>query len=515
MRHKLKFIFLLLLFPILNIFSQTDSLIISEVMFYPSASNSEFIEIYNLSYLNSIDLSKFQIIYSTTNADTIVKTDNGITLLPRSFAVIFEGDYDLITGIYSEIIPNSTLILKIDNNNFGSAGMANSSNRIIHLVNASGAIIDAYTYSANNAKGISDEKIILNKDSSSTNWKNSLTINGTPGKENSVSPKKYDLSVTDLFYSPPEIFEGNDVQINAVIKNIGTLVSGDFTAYLFVDVNNDSTAQQDEIIITQNFTALAPHDSTELIGQLNSLPSGSYNLYAVVDYALDEKTSNNIRSINIDILPKLNSYNDIIINEIMYAPTGGEPEWLEIYNRSDSVINLHNWRIADKVSSPIIIDTTFYIQPQEYLIISSDESIHDFYTITSPVIVINLPSLNNSGDDLKLLDSLKRNIDSLNYNPTWGGQDGHSLERINPGNSSNDSTNWGSSMSHLGGTPGKVNSITPKKFDLSVDQFYVESDFVFVGEPAKIYAVVKNLGTNSSGNYSLQIYHDVDRKSVV
>jgi len=244
------------------------------------------------------------------------------------------------------------------------------------------------------------------------------------------------------------------------------------------------------------------------------LPSGSYNLYAVVDYTLDEKTSNNIRSINIDILPKLNSYNDIIINEIMYAPTGGEPEWLEIYNRSDSAINLHDWRIADRTSSPIIIDTTFFIQSKGYIVISSDESIHDFYTITSPVIVINLPSLNNSGDDLKLLDSLKRNIDSLNYNPTWGGQDGHSLERINPGNSSNDSTNWGSSISYLGGTPGKVNSITPKKYDLSVDQFYVESDFVFVGEPAKINAVVKNLGTNSSGNYSLQIYHDVNADSV-
>ena len=514
MRFLFKSIFLLLLFPIIITFSQTDSLIISEVMFNPLASNSEFIEIFNLSYLSSINLSKFQIIYSTSNADTLVETDAGITLQPRSFAVILEGDYDLATGIYSTIIPDNALILKIDNNNFGSSGMANTSDRTVNLVNASGIIIDTYTYSANNAKGISDEKILLDENSSSTNWENSLIINGTPGDDNSVSPKENDLAVTELFYSPSEIYEENEVQLTAVIKNIGTFVSDSFSAYLFIDLNSDSIAQQDEIIVTENFSSLAPGDSTELLGQSNNLPFGDYSLYAVVDYSLDEDTTNNVAIRDITIFPKLNGYNDIVITEIMYAPTDGEPEWLEIYNQRDYAINLHNWRITDKVSSPIIVDTTFLIQPQEYIVISGDETIYNFYTLNSPVLVINLPSLNNTGDNLKLLDSLKREIDSVNYTPNWGGQNGYSLEKINTDDNGNDSTNWGSCISYYGGTPGKINSITPKEYDLTIDRFYIESKFVFIGDPVKPNIVVKNLGMNFSGNYSLQIFHDINADSI-
>ncbi len=65
-----------------------------------------------------------------------------------------------------------------------------------------------------------------------------MTINGTPGNENSVSPKKFDLSVTNLNYMPTEIFEGDQVEVTAIIKNIGTSISNDFTVLLFLDINS-------------------------------------------------------------------------------------------------------------------------------------------------------------------------------------------------------------------------------------------------------------------------------------
>ena len=190
MKFIIGLIFLLLFIPILKTYSQNDSLIISEIMFYPSAPNSEFVEIFNLSYRNSIDLSKYQIIYSTANADTILITGDGTNLLPRSFAVVFEGDYDLTNGIYAEMVPSNSIKLQIEDNYFGSSGMANTSDRIVLLVNSIGDTVDAYFYSANNNSGYSDEKIILNKDSSSISWANSLIINGTPGIENSASSKE-------------------------------------------------------------------------------------------------------------------------------------------------------------------------------------------------------------------------------------------------------------------------------------------------------------------------------------
>ncbi|VAX19028.1 hypothetical protein MNBD_IGNAVI01-3246, partial [hydrothermal vent metagenome] len=264
MRFKLKSIFLLLLFPILNIFSQTDSLIISEVMFYPLVSNSEFIEIYNLSYQNSADISKFQIIYSTAKADTIINIGDGTNLPPRSFAVVFEGDYDFTTGIYSSILPDNAVKLKIDNNAFGSSGMANKSDRVVYLISASGDTVDTYLYSADNSSGISDEKIILNKESSPTNWANSLTINGTPGKENSVSQKEYDLSIIKFYPENNFGFIGEPVRLNVVVKNLGSMPSGNYSVKIYHDVNADSIAQESEFVYQFDEVGIAPNDSSDL-----------------------------------------------------------------------------------------------------------------------------------------------------------------------------------------------------------------------------------------------------------
>ncbi|MDP2363785.1 MAG: lamin tail domain-containing protein, partial [Ignavibacteria bacterium] len=108
----IKRIFLLAFF-ILNItYSQSDTLLIfSEVMFAPTSGNNEFIEIYNLSSTQSVDLNGYKIKYYTSNADQVVDAGFGTTLLPNSFAIIFENDYDLATGIYNGLVPANALIL--------------------------------------------------------------------------------------------------------------------------------------------------------------------------------------------------------------------------------------------------------------------------------------------------------------------------------------------------------------------------------------------------------------------
>ncbi len=92
--------------------SQTDtSLTFSEIMFDPQSANSEFIELYNLSDTESIDLDSCKIIYSTSKADVITTAGFGTILQPKSFAVILEGDYDFVSGIYNDLIPPDALIL--------------------------------------------------------------------------------------------------------------------------------------------------------------------------------------------------------------------------------------------------------------------------------------------------------------------------------------------------------------------------------------------------------------------
>ena len=361
---------------------------------------------------------------------------------------------------------------------------------------------------------MSDEKISLTQDNSSINWANSIVVNGTPGMSNSVSPRQFDLEVTTFTYDPPNPFADEEIQFYAVIKNNGTSIAENFIVEIFIDLNSDSTSQENEILTHEDFASLNPGDSITIQGSVAGLASGSYEAFAVIIFPLDDMPDNNIKSVSFYVSPKPNDFNDIVINEIMYKPPGDEPEWIELFNRSADSINLKGWRIADKTSSALISDSTLIIQPEEYLILSDDESISDFYQINSPLIILNLPSLNNAGDNLKLLDSLMRGIDSLNYLSSWGGLNDNSLERISVDEISNDSTNWGSNIGSGNGTPGELNSITPKIYDLIITEFSASEDYAVVGQILPTIILVKNIGVESVVSSNIQIYNDENRDSI-
>src|ERR1039457_6404565 len=115
---------------------QDTCIIFTEIMFDAPSGNNEFIELYNRSETTSINLLRFKIKYSTSKPDTIISAGYGTLLRPQSYAVIFEGDYDFVSGIYKNIVPSSALILKISDNAFGSNGIDRKSTRLnsSHLV---------------------------------------------------------------------------------------------------------------------------------------------------------------------------------------------------------------------------------------------------------------------------------------------------------------------------------------------------------------------------------------------
>jgi hypothetical protein len=100
--------------------------------------------------------------------------------------------------------------------------------------------------------------------------------------------------------------------------------------------------------------------------------------------------------------------------------------------------------------------------------------------------VLSLPSLNNDIDGVVLKDNRGLQMDSVLYSNQWGGTNGYSLERLSVNASSNLPPNWGTSFDIEQSTPGRINSLTPKQFDLSVagmnfnPRFPVEGDDVFV-----------------------------------
>ena len=513
---KLFYYFILLSLSFLsNIFAQTGSVLtFSEIMFSPSETNGEFVEIYNTSTTETVNLTNYKFKYYTSANNNIAALSGGMLLGPGKFAFILQGNYDYANGIYKTLIPADAIILKLSTNNFGSSGMANTTSRDVYLINASGQTIDTYTYSADNSAGISDEKYILSKDNTAVNWKNSLTTNGTPGKKNSVSPLNNDLNVTFPTYTPASPKAEDTLKVTAKIKNNGRLASTNFSVNIFYDINNDSLEQTGESIFNNNYTNLASGDSIMTQHSVYAPSAADYHFIASAEYAADENISNNNVFLKITVTEKPAAGNEIVVNEFMYSPSNDEPEWIELYNKSYRTINLKNWKMTDNSTTVTISTTDYFLNPGEFLIIASDSVISNYYQITSKLLIKQLPSLNNSGDNIILKSNLSTTIDSVKYFSAWGGMGNKSLERISINNQSNDAANWATSRSRFRATPGKINSVTVKANDLSIKNISSTVKYAETGGNVKLNIVIENLGTSVTQPYKLKIYNDLDLDNI-
>lgn len=504
-------IYLLLFF---TTYSAAQNVRLNEIMFYPASGNNEFIELYNNSVTESVDLNGFKIKYYSSSPDVIADAGEGTVLPSLTYAVIFEGDYDFVSGIYNNLIPDEALILKISDNYFGSTGMANTSDRPIWLLSSANDTLDVYTYSADNSQTHSDEKIYPETDSSQINWSNSILSNGTPGLRNSVTPLNFDLSVGTINILPLVPVQGNDISINAVIKNPGENNADSYQVRIFDDINLDSIPQGNEQIYAQNYFNLNPDDSVIAAAEILSAPAGFYNIIVKAAFNPDEDTLNNTAFKNFTVYPEGNLFNDIVINEIMYAPESGEPEWVEIYNRTTSAVNINSWKFSDESHTVLITNDDISVPGKSFIVLTKDSSVLNYYSVPSEIIEFNLPALNNTGDAVVIKDSLGIIIDSLVYSPDWGGADGKSLERISVDESGYGQDNWRTSESISRATPGKINSVTPKDNDLKIYSFKSIHDYGIVGESLEFKVQINNAGINYSPGFSVSLYDDLNQDSI-
>jgi hypothetical protein len=89
-----------------------------------------------------------------------------------------------------------------------------------------------------------------------------------------------------------------------------------------------------------------------------------------------------------------------------------------------------------------------------------------------------------------------------------------SLERISVDGGSNDPLNWGTSVSISKATPGTINSITPKAYDLAITLFKPTSEFGIIGEQIELNVQVSNIGLNQSQNYDVKLFRDANADSI-
>lgn len=180
----------------------------------------------------------------------------------------------------------------------------------------------------------------------------------------------------------------------------------------------------------------------------------------------------------------------IVINEAMYAPIAPEPEWVELYNLDSIAVNLKGWRLSDKITT--IKFPTVIIYPKSYILVTKDSTaLKAKYHLTDVTIIQGkLPSYNNDGDQIILGDSANITIDSVGYDPKWGGLGGTSIERFDAELNS-DSTNFFSSVADSGATPGSANSIRRRDHDIAASRI---ETIQIKGNTAKLALVIQNRG---------------------
>jgi len=215
----------------------------------------------------------------------------------------------------------------------------------------------------------------------------------------------------------------------------------------------------------------------------------------------------------------------VVINEVAWAGTGTSSkarsdEWLELFNKTDYTIDLNGWSLArpNGTTTSLIVALKNSIGPKAYYLIER----------TDDTAVADVPAdlaksfggggLDNSGEDLILLDGASQIIDRLNFSAGWpagsAGPDYLSLERVNPYLMSDILSNWQSNNTQtrdgqnvdgqpINGTPKAPNSVfNPGLFYLSVASTTATSTQLFWTEShlpdLKEYRVHRWLGLASS-----------------
>lgn len=424
---------LILTFLILANFSKANSqILITEIFPNPTGSDNqkEFVEIYNFSS-QSVDLSQWKI-SDNTSTDTFEETGNGLTLQPNQFCIILENDYDLATGIYNGIIPETALVLKVDDATIGN-GLLNTS-ETISILDEQSNVIDSFTYS-NVPENFTIEKVEFSNPNS-LEWQISKIEQGTPGFKNSVSPKNFDLELSQF-----ELTENleNHFEVNLKIKNLGTSLADSFEVSFFIEgvFDQKKTFSQLSDSLTTNF-------------EKNSQINFGATISAKIEWVKDEDETNNEKTL---IIPYEKGV--VLFNEILSSPESGNPEWIELVNASEQQIDLAGWKIQDASGANIPLSNSFV--QNEFLVFAETQT--NFPNQNCSELPFSWTSLNNSSETLLLLDFSDQVIDSISYDSeSWDTQSGKSLERISLEVQTNEPTNWKSSLADLGGTPCEQNS---------------------------------------------------------
>ncbi|MBN2426376.1 MAG: lamin tail domain-containing protein [Calditrichaceae bacterium] len=516
-----KLFFLILIFIGCLLLSKTKAQVaLSEIMYDVPGSDAhdEFIELYNISETDSVDLTGWAL-SDSSGIDYITDTGEGLILEPKQFAVILDGSYQANSQTYEQLIPENALRLKIDDNEFVDGALTNTKAKTVQLIDSSGKTVQAYRYTTDNEAGYSDEKIILSQDNSDENWGNSIHFMGTPGYFNSISPFSDDIGFGEegIVILPSvgiKVFQ--KIQFTLTLTNFGYETYND-SAFIkfYMDINQDSviTGADSLIILFSDYLNLEPDGKATYDFSWTPVISGRFQFLAAITSESDLNELNNQR---VQIIDVIDIADCIRINEIKFLTQAGEPEWIELINTGNSALSLQSWSVAD-LRDTARINMPFQMNPGDLVIVAADTGLNRFYEIDESkcLVLPKFPNLNNDEDNICLINPAGGWVDQVPYNVSWlEGEEWRepSLEKININLDSRNPASWGPSLSGNNSTPGGINSVyaesKPKTTQISIEPNPFSPD----GDAFENHTMINIKAPVQSGRIKAEIYDILGRK---
>lgn len=432
-------------------------IVINEILADPvpvvGLPEGEFIELYNKT-LFPVSLRDWSLSFGNNK-----KIFPSVQIEPLSYLIIAKDSLYLNYGRCSCLFTSSSSV----SNEGTQLVLRDRDQRIIHALKFDP---EWYQESLKSEGGWSLEmKDPGNPCGCSDNWAASKhPCGGTPGSLNSVSKNQPDEMVpclTEAFITDTNHME---VRFSESMDSISLL-------------KNKIFITGHEVTIPADLQLVPPFYQSVILRFQNNFDTGI--VYQITtDTGFLDCAGNGIdesKTIRCAI-PNRVEKNDLVINEFLPDPFSGGDRFVELYNRSEKIINLESLIISDEDTIGNLLNGACPIEqqgsllfPGEYRVLtSSSRNIQQNYWCPNPENFTEMASFPVFGDDSGTLVLARKwdqlVIDRVKYNsgmhfPLLISHEGVSLERYHPDRPSGDLSNWHSSAETNGfATPGYMNS---------------------------------------------------------
>lgn len=463
---------------------------LSEILYNPIKDENinEFVEIVNHSD-TPVNLDGWRLC-DEDQCDQLLPVDSSLILSPGQYGLILVPDYFKNEGLYSSLIPDSALLITIDDASLGNRGLANSRSECVTLLSPQGDS-SSHAYSIPVANGFSKERRYLDQSNTAENWSTSKTQNGTPGNINSIAPPPYDVRLYCTLLS--QSTRKDSVFIHVHVQNIGTKTLSNLVVALW-----NFTGDKKISSITID-SVLQPTDSLTTTFGLSPLHPNHH--IRMVTVSTDSFSWSDTVSFSVDYCP-----GDVIVNEY----SSQEHDWIELYNVTQSNLTLSGWTIEW---------TTFEGTVDHTIEAQSAIAPNGFYLLSSGIWQDSLDWICRSPWYSRLPDSFTDHIASaVLYSPLGSPIDSvrinrsetHSMERRAPSSEAA----WIGCRHPFGSTPGETNSHVRSFSDpaLQPTAVYSPSEIPGRGDSIRVSIPVVNWGNQTAYVDSIGI-EQIDTKS--